>query len=402
MFHSKNLNGNEKQTQKTRCAGGSAGKSCYLYTINFLFSKRFILKPCLGISMKKRLQNFIFLAFIFSCNSNSESIQETNPTTKLGEEILEVSVLPALRKNFTYSLQSNGKVEAREQAVLQFRTAGYLKQVFVQNGQFVQAGQIIATLDDRETQLNLRKAQNQKAVAYEEYIKEVIDFGGNPEEPNGGIKPELNERILVRKGVRAAELQIKEAELQLTYLTLKAPFAGIVSDISLKPGNFVTTSQPFCTLYSNQLQVLAEILETEVGVLKLGQKAECRLLTCQDKNCLVEAVVSEINPKVGNNGLFKVKLDLQNPKNVFLGANMQVRIFVPQRETLVVPKKAIVIRSGKKVIFTEENGLAKWHYVTTGLDNGEEIEILEGLKENEKVIISNNLQLNHDSPVKVK
>lgn len=350
--------------------------------------------------MKKYLQGFIFLAFIFSCSSNSESIKES-PTAKLGEEVLEVEVLPALRKNFTYSLQSNGKAEAREQAVLQFRSSGYVKQVLVQNGQFVQAGQKIALLDDREAQLALQKAKNRKAVAYEEYIKELIDFGGNPALPDGGISKELNERILIRKGVQEAELQIKEAELQIQFLTLLAPFSGIIADLSLKAGNFVSPSQAVCTLYSNALQAVVEVLETEINTLKIGQKAEVNLLGCNEASCKMQATISEINPKVGTNGLFKVKLDLHNPKNVFLGANLQVKIFVPQKEALVIPKKAIVIRSGKKVVFTEEQGLAKWHYVNTGLDNGEEIEILEGLKENEKVIVSNNLQLNHDSPVRV-
>lgn len=350
--------------------------------------------------MKNYLQNFIILLFICACNSNSDSIKET-PAAKLSEEVLEVEIVPALRKNFTYSIQSNGKIEAREQAVLQFRTSGYVKQVFVQNGQFVQKGQKIAVLDEQEAQLALQKAKNQKAVAYEEYIKELIDFGGNPDLPNGGIAQELNERILIRKGVQAAELQIKEAELQMQFLTLTAPFSGIIADLTLKVGNFVNNSQAVCTLYSNNLQAVVEILETEVKTLKIGQKAEINLLGCNEPNCKMPATISEINPKVGNNGLFKVKLDLQNPKDVFLGANVQVKIFVPQKEALVVPKKAIVIRSGKKVVFTEEQGLAKWHYVQTGLDNGEEIEILEGLKENEKVIVTNNLQLNHDSPVKV-
>lgn len=350
--------------------------------------------------MKKYLQNFIILLLICACNSNSESIKET-PAAKLSEEVLEVEILPALRKNFTYSIQSNGKVEAREQAVLQFRASGYVKQVLVQNGQFVQAGQKIAVLDEREAQIALQKAKNQKAVAYEEYIKELIDFGGNPTLPNGGIAQELNERILIRKGVQAAELQIKEAELQMQFLTLTAPFSGIIADLSLKAGNFVNSSQAVCTLYSNNLQAVVEILETEVKTLKIGQKAEVNLLGCNEAACKMQAIISEINPKVGTNGLFKVKLDLQNPKDVFLGANVQVKIFVPQKEALVIPKKAIVIRSGKKVVFTEEQGLAKWHYVQTGLDNGEEIEILEGLKENEKVIVTNNLQLNHDSPVRV-
>ncbi|MCM8819849.1 MAG: efflux RND transporter periplasmic adaptor subunit, partial [Candidatus Omnitrophica bacterium] len=355
--------------------------------------------------MKKYLQNFIWfiLLCLGACQSNSESSEiESSSPQKLSEDVLEVEVTPALRKNFTYSLQSNGKVEAREQAVLQFRTSGYVKQVLVQNGQFVQTGQAIALLDDREAQLALQKAKNQKAVAYEEYIKELIDFGGNPALPEGGIAPKLNERILIRKGVQAAELQIKEAELQLQFLTLKAPFAGTIADLTLKAGNFVSPSQAVCTLYSSALQAVIEVLETEVTTLKIGQKAEVNLLGCNESTCKMQAIISEINPKVGNNGLFKVKLDLQNPKNVFLGANLQVKVFVPQKEALVIPKQAIVIRSGKKVVFTEEQGLAKWHYVQTGLDNGEEIEILEGLKENEKVIISNNLQLNHDSPVRVK
>lgn len=355
-----------------------------------------------------RFYIIIFVGILLSaCNSDSKNVpanKDAPPLQNLQEEVLEVSTVSAQRKAFTYTIQSNAKVEAQEQATLQFRVSGYINKILVQNGQFVQAGQVIAVLDDREAQLNLQKAKNQRAVAYEEYIKEVLDFGGNLQAEHGGISPELNERILARKGVRSAELQIKEAELQLQYTQLKAPFAGVIADLQMKANNFITSSQPFCTLYaSGQLQAVAEVLETEVNVLKIGQKAEILPLGCKEKaTCGTDAKIVEINPKVNNNGLFKIKLQIENPKNIFLGANLQVRIFVPQRESLVVPKSAIVIRSGKKVVFTVENNLAKWHYVSTGLENSEEIEILDGLKEGEKVIVSNNLQLNHDSPVKVK
>ena len=65
----------------------------------------------------------------------------------------------------------------------------------------------------------------------------------------------------------------------------------------------------------------------------------------------------------------------------------------------MVAKEAIVMKSGKPVVFTEENGLAKWNYVSTGRENGKEIEILSGIKAGQNVIVSNNLQLAHDAPI---
>lgn len=80
--------------------------------------------------------------------------------------------------------------------------------------------------------------------------------------------------------------------------------------------------------------------------------------------------------------------------------NASATILVPNEKSVIVPKSAVVIRNGKAVIFTYEAGLAKWNYVVVGRDNGKEVEILDGLVEGMKVIINNNLQLAHDSPVK--
>jgi hypothetical protein len=81
--------------------------------------------------------------------------------------------------------------------------------------------------------------------------------------------------------------------------------------------------------------------------------------------------------------------------------SVQITFIIPYNKNIIVPKEAVVIRSGKHVVFTAERGLAKWNYVTVGRENGKEIEIIEGLKENQAVIITNNLQLAHDAPVKV-
>ena len=80
--------------------------------------------------------------------------------------------------------------------------------------------------------------------------------------------------------------------------------------------------------------------------------------------------------------------------------NCTAVIKAPASRSLIVPKEAVVMRSGKAVVFTLQDGKAKWNYVAVGKDNGKEVEIKEGVTAGQKVITTNNLQLAHDAPVK--
>ncbi|HEX3009975.1 MAG TPA: efflux RND transporter periplasmic adaptor subunit, partial [Bacteroidales bacterium] len=112
--------------------------------------------------------------------------------------------------------------------------------------------------------------------------------------------------------------------------------------------------------------------------------------------------VSEINPMINENGMVKVKARVKN-SNRILFEGMNVKVFVgnafPSR--LVVPKQAVVIRQGKQVVFTYEDGRAKWNYVKTGFENSTEYTIEEGIDVGAQVIITNNLNLGHDAEVNV-
>jgi Na+-driven multidrug efflux pump len=68
---------------------------------------------------------------------------------------------------------------------------------------------------------------------------------------------------------------------------------------------------------------------------------------------------------------------------------------------LVVPKSAVVLRSGKQVVFTLTEDKAYWNYVHTGLENADSYTIIDGLKEGDIVITSGNINLAHEAPVKV-
>ena len=70
---------------------------------------------------------------------------------------------------------------------------------------------------------------------------------------------------------------------------------------------------------------------------------------------------------------------------------------------LVVPNSAVVLRSGRQVVFTvgDKKDKAMWNYVHTGLENMGEYTIVDGLEEGMEVIVSGNVNLAHEAPVKI-
>jgi RND family efflux transporter MFP subunit len=344
----------------------------------------------------------LLLALLAACSTApaAEEKGAAAPTKLAASEVTVVELQPAARKVFTHQVEASGKVEALQFAELRFKHGGYLAQVPARNGQAVAAGQVLAALDPTDQTLALRRAEDQLALAQDAYIRAVTEYGGDHKKPDGGINPEINERLRARAGLRTAETEVELAKVALAHCQLRSPFAGTVADLQLKPGNFITPAQVACAVYSaGQLEVGLDVLEAELPLLRPGQRATVVPIGAGAQE--YEATVADINPRVGTNGMLRAKLRVAAPAGLFPGMNVRATVHIPRHEALVVPRAAVVVRSGRKVVFTEEGGLAKWHYITTGLENTQEVEVTEGLQPGEKVVVANNLQLAHDSPVRV-
>ena len=141
------------------------------------------------------------------------------------------------------------------------------------------------------------------------------------------------------------------------------------------------------------------MLESDIAMISLNQKAE--IYPISNTSTALEGRVTGINPKVDENGLVQVAIRLTSSQNLLPGMNARAIIRAPQSNSLVVPKDAVVYRSGRAVVFTIENNESKWNYVEVGKDNGQEIEILDGITSGSTVITTNNLQLAHQAPVQI-
>ena len=333
----------------------------------------------------------------------AEAIAAKNPATNV---ITVVQTSPARHQTFPLQLLSNGRVSAQGRASLQFKVQGLIEHIYVSNGQSVSAGQLLAALDNSTQQMAVEQAQVQLKEARLELNKLLIEYGGEDND-SASVKPRIWEAVKTKSGYYRAQANLSSARLVLDNSYLRAPYAGVVANLKTKAHNPTSTSEPFCTLLSRAV-VLVEfaVLESELSVVQVGQGA--RVLPVALEGRSYAATVSEVNPFVNEQGLVLVKVRIQSPdKQLFEGMNARVVIEKQLGSQLVVPKEAVVERSGRKVVFCYEAendtlGLAKWHYVTVLHENQSQVAIGEGLKAGEQVIVEGNLNLGHDAKIRMK
>ncbi len=348
---------------------------------------------------------FCFCALVllfFSCSKSEESSQEI-PAESFRNEVAatEVRVANAERKSFDYLINATGKLEAQSEAKMIIEQDGYLADVTVLEGQLVSKGQVLARLNPIEAEFRLEKAKIALIKAKAEYEVLKIDFYGVLQSKDPAIVRAVEEKIKVNSGWSLAEVELKEAELNLQRCEVRAPISGKVANIKFKEGSLVAKNQEFSQILgTDQLILRVKVLESDIPLISLNQKAEVFPISAS-QTALIGRVTA-INPMVDESGLVQVSISLTANKNLLPGMNARAIIRAPQSNSLVVPKDALVFRSGRAVVFTVENGKeSKWNYVEVGKDNGEEVEILDGIPENSTVITTNNLQLAHQAPVQI-
>lgn len=345
---------------------------------------------------------FFVCAFCFQCsnkgaNANEEEMAGDSTAT---DDKIEVTTIPLKRVTFYREIISNGKLYAVRKADLSFRVAETIDRIEVRNGTMVQANQLLASLDNFLLKNDLQRAKQSLEKARLELQDQLIMQGFNIKD-TGKISPEVLKSLRIKSGYEEVLSQRDLAEYNLLNSELRAPFSGIIANLEAKAKNRAVVGQTFCTIIDNsEFDAEFPVLETELKLVKENQKV--RIMPFSLDSSVFEGYVAEINPLINENGMVRIKARIKNSGGkLFEGMNVKVFVGNAFPSHLVVPKQAVVIRQGKQVVFTVENGRAKWNYVKTGFENSTEYTIEEGLEEGAPVIVSNNLNLGHDAEVEI-
>ncbi len=352
--------------------------------------------------LKRILPVLLLSAFLLGSCTTKSNKTTTDSNKSLPEEKNIVETVILQQQDFTREIVSNGKLSAFQRAELYFEVSGFIDKINVKNGQRVKEGALLANLKNSSYRFNLRKAEIAKDKAEIEKLDVLLGMGYKKGDTN--ISPEHLQIAEIRSGFNQAKIQYDEAEQQLKQTYLKAPFSGTVVGEKQRPYEKADLSKPFCTLINNTRFIIEfPLLETEISRVKTGQKVTVTPIAGAKPTL---GTITEIDPQIDKNGLAWLKAEVKNSGNYLDGMNVKVSIKKAVSGRLVVPKQAVVLRQNREVLFRFTKGTAYWTYINI-LDENENqyaVEPADGatLEIGDTVIISNNLNLAHESKVEIK
>ena len=333
-------------------------------------------------------------------NNKDQKGEETSDSAKAESAV--VKTIPSKPISFPLQTQTSGLLQAQRQTEIKTRTSGRLLSLPIQEGQYLQAHTLIAQLDNEalKIQMTERQLELEKAL-YEK--NDLLMLGGGTSGIDTSVSKGALENILIQSGYTRAQHNIKKVEYELRQKQIYAPFAGIVADLQLKQHQEVNAGEILCRLIDpNSFEVEFNLLEKEALRIKKGQVVKVSPIALPNK--IMSAKVTTINPVVNEQGLVTFRAKVNGASQLYEGMNMRVSIEISIPNQLVIPKEAVVLRSGRQVVFVydEASGLAKWHYVTVAYENETSVAISEGLETGDLVIYEGNANLAHDAEVEVE
>ena len=346
----------------------------------------------------------LFAALVCGCKSKKESNVKADDTEmargKYGAEKNLVTVVPLERKVFNKQLVCNGKLEAQSKVTVQFSTQGTIAQIGVRDGQKVQKGQVMASLDKEQPRRQLEQARLAFDKAEIQLADRLLNYGYTLAD-TAKIPSEQKRLIYINSGFIDARMALENAERTYRECDLKAPFTGKVA--SLK-GRVHEQGGQLCTLIDDSRYLVRfSVLETEYKFVHTGQQVLVSPFVNSD--VVLKGSILSINPSVDQNGQIAVTAQVPGSDELIDGMNVRITVENSVPNQLVVPKSAVVIRDNMEVLFRYKDGKSEWTYVNVLMSNTTE-HVVEANKDRgaelnvgDIIITSGNLNLGDDAPV---
>ena len=311
-----------------------------------------------------------------------------------GQAADELQTTTSKRLQMPLEYLVDGVVEARQQATLSAEVSGKIEAVNFDLDDFVEQGQVVLTIRDREY-----RAQRQKALAALDEARANLqdmqrEFKRNQDLRKQKLisqavfdKASANLKAAQARAV-SAEANLAQAEEQLGYTVVRAPYSGVVVERHVEPGESVSPGQPIMTGYAlGQLRVSANVPQSIIAGLR--EYGIARVLLLEDGST-VEVTRITIHPFANpQNHSFPVRLDLPKiEQGLFPGMLVKVAIKTGTTERLLLPQTAVVSRAEVNAVYVlGKTGQLSFRQVRPGNRIGDQVEILAGLDEGETIAL---------------
>ena len=285
-----------------------------------------------------------------------------------------------------------GAIKPVHEANVASKILARVLEVNVTAGKKVNVGEVLVRLSDDEQRSRVQQAEaNRESMTAELKLAQSEVARARQLIRSNSISQAEFDTALTRVQTTQASADranraVEEAKVYLDFATIVAPFAGIIVDKAVQPGDTVSPGQTLLSLYDpSQMQLVANVRESLAMKLQVGQQLPARMESL-GYECL--ATVSEVVPKADvSSRSFEVKVTGPCPPGVYSGMFGRIMLPLEDEHLLLIPAETIQ-RVGQLtfVQVLTEVGLAR-RSVQVGRDFKGNAEILTGLKAGEKVLI---------------
>lgn len=312
-----------------------------------------------------------------------------------------------------------GTVRARTSTVISSKVMGYVRELKVQLGDNVRAGQLLIVIEVRDLDAAYRQAQaarqeaalatteanNAAASAQANLDLAKITFQrmadlfekksvSNQEYDEAGAKLKVaqanyemavSRRAQLGARIQQAEEAVAAAAVARGYSEIRAPLAGTVTAKMVESGSLATPGVPLLTIeQAGALRLEVTVEEGLLAVTRVGQAVTVKL---DSVDTVVDAKISEIVPSVDPaSSAFTVKIDLPALPHLRSGVYGKAQFSRGTRRTIVVPSAAVSEQGQVQTVMVVEGAYAHTRIVSTGRKQGDLVEILAGMNPGEQVL----------------
>lgn len=292
-------------------------------------------------------------------------------------------------------ISSTANLVAENQVRMLSEVEGRVAKLFVEEGDFVRQGQVLATLARDDEEINLKKAELKETNA-----KLAFDRGEDL------MRKELISREDFDKSqmdFEIAEQEMAEARWMLEKTTIRAPFSGQISERLIQVGQNVRPSDELFQL-TDLDPLVARIFLPERDVIGLEHGAPVRIALNAEAEAKFDGQIRRISPVVDTaTGTIKVTIEaIKPPASVRPGSFVTIDIVRETRaDAILVPREAVLRELQSAHIFLVEDGVAKKRAVELGLEEGDWVQAMTGVSPGDRVIVAGQGGLRDGAPVKL-
>ena len=339
------------------------------------------------------------LALFVGCAQKSEE------TPKLTMPTLPVKLVAAKKGDATRSILLPANVLPYQQATLYAKVAGYVKTVNVDKGDSVQAGVLLADIEVPELIADRAKYKAELDVADLDY-KRTSDAQKKA--------PDLVVPLTVdtaKSKYDIAKANLERTETLLGFAKITAPFSGVITRRYVDPGAFIpaatsgSTAQSaalFTVMDFGKVRVQAAVPELEVPFIKAGLPV--KVMVEELPSAKIDGTLTRFSHALDDaTRTMLAEIELPNPEGALRpGMYANVRITVERKsDALILPTDAVLFERGRTSVFTMADNKARRTTVKTGFNDNGSVEMLDGVKLGDSVIVIGKQVIADGQPVKV-